>query len=387
MVTGVLRKRLRSTLRVTGLGAGAIFSGVRSLLDTARSGAQPPPRAPYVQSVSASSAIIAWVGEEPEVGSVEYGETMGFGRGGTDVRVGRRHAVTLFGLAPGSTYYYRVAEADGAKTAIGRFRTAPDGDDSSFAFAVIGDSGNGRKSQMAVAGLLESLGPDLILHTGDVVYPKGEDRHYDRRFFEPYRKLIKEVPVFPVLGNHDVEKDDGAAYLENFHLPRNNPQDTGRYYSFDWGNVHFVALDSELYYEDSSGSPEEQKTWLERDLRETHRPWKIAFLHRPIYSSSNHGSDEMIRKDLEPVFVRYKVDVVFSGHDHNYERTVPMRGVTYVVSGGGGKMLYRSGRSEWTAFSRSTHHAVFVRIDGDRLCLEAVEPGGAVMDRFKLNRS
>jgi 3',5'-cyclic AMP phosphodiesterase CpdA len=387
MVTGVLRKRLRSALRVTGLGAGAIFSGARSLLDTAGNRAQPPPRDPYVQSISASSAIIAWVSEKPDVGSVEYGETMGFGRRETDPHVGRRHAVTLSDLAPGSTYYYRVAEADGAKTMIGRFRTAPEGDDSSLTFAVIGDSGNGRKSQMAVAGLLESLSPDLILHTGDVVYPKGEDRHYDRRFFEPYRKLIKEVPVFPVLGNHDVEKANGAAYLENFHPPRNNPQDTGRYYSFDWGNIHFVALNSELYYEDGGGSPEEQKTWLELDLRETHRFWKIAFLHRPLYSSSNHGSDEKIRKDLEPVFVRYKVDVVFSGHDHNYERTAPIEGVTYVVSGGGGKMLYRAGRSKWTAFSRSTHHAVFVHVDGDRLSLEAVETDGAVMDRLELNRS
>jgi 3',5'-cyclic AMP phosphodiesterase CpdA len=264
-----------------------------------------------------------------------------------------------------------------------RFRTAPTGEASRFAFAVIGDSGRGRKNQLAVAALLERLKPDLILHTGDVVYPSGEDRHYDRRFFVPYRRLLKEVPIFPVLGNHDLEKDNGAAYLNNFHPPRNDLRNTGRYYSFDWGNAHFIALDSELYYEDDSSSPEEQKAWLERDLSKTRQPWKMVYLHRPMYSSSKHGSDEKIRKDLEPILVRHEVDMVFSGHDHAYERTVTIRGVTYIVSGGGGKGLYPAGRSEWTAFSKSTHHAVLVRIDGDRLSLEAVEPDGTVLDRLE----
>lgn len=222
------------------------------------------------------------------------------------------------------------------------------------------------------------------MHTGDVVYPKGEDRLYDTRFFLPYRRLIGEVPVFPTLGNHDVEKSYGAAYLENFYLPRNNPQGTGRYYSFDWGGAHFVALNSELYHEDGGGGKEEQKAWLERDLGETRRPWKIVFLHRPLYSSSEHGSDEEIREDLEPVFVRHEVDVVFSGHDHNYERTVPIGGVTYVVSGGGGKILYPAGRSKWTAFSKSAHHAVHIRVGAERLSLEAVEPDGIVLDRLDL---
>ena len=221
----------------------------------------------------------------------------------------------------------------------------------------------------------------------DIVYPSGEERHYDRRFFVPYGRLLKAVPVFPILGNHDLESDNGAAYLNNFHLPRNDMQGTGRYYSFDWGNAHFVALNSELYHGDHSYSPEEQKTWLERDLKETRHPWKIVYFHRPIYSSSKHGSDQRIREDLEPVLVRHQVDLVFSGHDHVYERTVPIRGVTYVVSGGGGKGLYPAGSSEWTAFSKSVFHAVLVRVDGEHLCLEAVETDGVVLDRVDLSRT
>ncbi len=244
----------------------------------------PAPRDPYVQNVSTSSAVIAWVSEKPDVGLVEYGKTLGLGGIGVDARVDRRHAVTLSGLDAGSTYYYRVIKAGGSSQTV-RFHTAPEGEDSRSVFAVIGDSGRGRKQQLAVAALLERLEPDLILHTGDVVYPSGEDRHYDRRFFAPYRRLLKEVPIFPVLGNHDLERGNGAAYLANFHLPRNDPRSTGRYYSFDWGDVHFVALNSELYYKDDDSSSEEQKAWLERDLENTRKLWKIAYLHRPLYSS------------------------------------------------------------------------------------------------------
>jgi 3',5'-cyclic AMP phosphodiesterase CpdA len=269
----------------------------------------------------------------------------------------------------------------------GKFRTAPVGEHASFAFAVIGDSGDGGPDQLAVARLLGGLSPDLILHTGDVVYPAGEDQDYDERFFGPYGETLREVPVFPTLGNHDVDGAGGAAYLANFRTPRNDPRGTGRYYSFDWGGVHFVSLDSELYYKDLHGSPAEQRAWLESDLAATARPWKVVFLHRPPYSSSDHGSDFTIRADLAPVFARRGVDLVFSGHDHAYERTVPTNGVTYVVSGGGGKMLYPVRGERWTAAGRSAHHAVRVRVEGaGRLRLEAVGTDGAVFDRLDLTK-
>src|SRR5215218_2558541 len=303
-----------------------------------------------------------------------------------DCRVGRRHAVALTGLDPASTYHYRV-EGAGGSSATGCFRTAPVGDDPRFDFAVVGDSGSGGKGQLAVAALLERLRPDLILHTGDVVYPAGEERHYDRRFFAPYRKLIKTVPIFPVLGNHDVRKGNGAAFLENFHPPLGSPGSTKRYYSFDWGGAHFVALDSELYYGDTASEPEEQRDFLERDLAATRKRLRVVFLHRSPYGSSRHGGDGRVREDLEPLFARHGVDVVLSGHDHVYERTVPIKGVTYVVSGGGGRRLYPAGGSARTASSVSAHHAVLVRVGGRHLSLEAVEAGGKVVDRVGLYQS
>jgi acid phosphatase type 7 len=353
----------------------------RSLLGGATGLEQP--REPYVQGVTASSAVICWVSQHPGSGVVEYGKTPERGRKETDPRVRRRHVVALAGLDPGSTYHYRV-EGVGGSSPTGCFRTAPVDDDSRFSFAVVGDSGSGGKGQLAVAALLERLRPDLVLHTGDVVYPAGLERHYDLRFFAPYRNLIKTVPLFPVLGNHDVRKGNGAAFLENFHPPLGSPGSTKRYYSFDWGNTHFVALDSELYHGDRGSNPEEQRDFLERDLATTRKRWKVAFLHRSPYGSSRHGGDEKVRQDLEPLFVKHGVDLVFSGHDHVYERTVPITGVTYVVSGGGGRRLYPAGNGELTASSVSAHHAVLVRVSGSRLLLETLEVGGKVVDRLEL---
>jgi len=335
-----------------------------------------------VQGVTAFSAVICWVSEHPGSGVVEYGKTPELGLKQTDRRVRRRHVVALAGLDPGSTYHYRVGGVS-ESSSKGNLRTAP-ADDSRFSFAVIGDSGSGGKGQLAVAALLERLRPDLVLHTGDLVYPAGQERHYDRRFFAPYRNLIKTVPLFPVLGNHDVREGNGAAFLENFHPPLGSLAGTKRYYSFDWGNTHFVALDSELYHGDRGSDPEEQRDFLERDLATTRKRWRIVFLHRSPYGSSRHGGDEKVREGLEPLFAKHGVDLVFSGHDHVYERTVPIMGVTYVVSGGGGRRLYPAGRSARTVSSVSAHHAVLVRVDGGHLSLEAVEAGGTAVDRLDL---
>lgn len=382
-VTREVRRKRGSFVRGVGwVAAVVLLFGACSSADPGQAG--PPAGSAYVQDVTSSSAVIAWGTAETRPGYVEYGRTPNLGLREGDGPPRGSHSVALTQLRAGSTYYYRVAEEGGSSGEVASFRTAPEGAETGLAFAVIGDSGDGGEGQRTVAGLVGRMNPDLVLHTGDVVYQEGAAKDYRSRFFAPYQELIAEVPIFPSLGNHDVETDHGAPYLDNFYLPHDNPANTERYYSFDWGNAHFVALDSELYYGDAASDPEEQKAWLEKDLAATDKPWKFVYFHRPPYSSSQHGSDESIRSDLEPVFARHGVDVVFNGHDHDYERTVPIRGVTYVVTGGGGKDLYPAGRSRWTAFSESAHHATRVRIEGDRLLLEAVRTDGNVMDRLEL---
>jgi Calcineurin-like phosphoesterase/Purple acid Phosphatase, N-terminal domain len=346
----VFGQRFGSTRRLAWSGAETLLSTVRSLLDRPQV-EEPPPREPYLQGVTASSATIAWVGDEYGVGTVEYGETPQLGREQVDTNVGRRHAVTLTDLEPASTYHYRVVQTNGS-SGTDRFRTAPADEDSRFSFAVVGDSGDGGRAQLEVAGLLERLRPDLIPARRGRGLPPWSREGLRQAFLRAVPYPHQGGAIFLVLGNHDVRHRDGAAYLDNFYPPLHNPGSTKRFYSFDWGGAYFVALDSELYHDDRGAGPEEQKAFLERDLAATRKRWKFAFLHRSLYSSSRHGPDELIREDLEPLFARYGVDVVFSGHDHVYERTAPVMGVTHVVSGGGGREL---SLTTWRRVSKGVH--------------------------------
>jgi 3',5'-cyclic AMP phosphodiesterase CpdA len=353
---------------------------------------QAPPvalaRHPYVQSCATDSVVIVWDTDVPGDSVVEYGITPGLGLTAQDPALVTQHAARLTGLEPGATYHYRVT-SNGAVLASDTFRVSKTSS-SEFSFAVLGDSGDGSSRQRMVASSMLARDPDLVLHTGDVVYDDGEAEDYDPKFFDIYRDLIASVCIFPSLGNHDYHTSRAQPYLDAFFLPANNSSQTERYYSFDYGDAHFVALDSNLEGAEFTA----MKEWLAKDLASSARRWKFAFLHHALYSSgSKHGIDWRIREELSPIFEAHNVDMVFSGHEHNYERSLPRRdyvstskGVIYVVSGGGAG-LYRVGKSDFTAHSASVNHFVWVRINGEKLTLEAVDASGTVFDAYDIDKT
>ena len=226
---------------------------------------------------------------------------------------------TLTDLITGTEVLYRVSTS-GVELASGSFRTAA-GPDQPFSFAAIGDSGTGSTAQYAVADRMVVLDPNFVLHTGDVVYPDGQADGYDPFFFQPYQTLARRAPIFPTLGNHDYHSQRGQPYLDAFYLPHNNPANTERYYSFDWGDAHFTALDF------NTGPDADQLAWLKDDLAATDKRWKFVFYHQAIYSSGPHGYESWVeakRQLLAPIFEQHHVDIVFNGHDHDYERFVPL---------------------------------------------------------------
>lgn len=354
-------------------------------------GESPPTltRGPYVMNPTPTSITIAWSTGRPADGRVDYGIGPGYGGSVSDPRETTAHALTVTGLEAGTVYSYRVV-SDGQTLTEGQtFRTSRDERDPHFSFVVLGDSGVSRPTQYAVAERIRALRPDFVLHTGDAVYPSGEAKDFDAGYFQPYRHLIASIPFFLSLGNHDVETADGQAYLDAFHLPANNPEGTKRYYSFDHGNARFIALDSNQ----DPGPDSAITTWLRAELARPPKLWTFVFFHHPPYSSGPHGSSLVIREAWSPLFERARVAIVFSGHDHTYERSIPVRGyvpdapgVVYVVTGGGGAPLYHVGRSAWTASSASIHHVVRVAVRACALGLEAVAVGGAVFDRASLDR-
>ena len=384
-------------------------------------GGSPPPfpvslvRGPYLQQVEDRSAVIVWASREPGPAAVRVGSqtfaatTTFFSSSATGVGDYFQHEALVTGLAPASDYAYQAFVGGVAATAgTDHVRTAPDTGSGTVRFIVFGDSGTGSLEQAALASQMTRDTFDLALHTGDVAYGNTEGTGaasydtYQSWFFDVYGAWLRHRPIFPSMGNHDSRSANnwGQAYLDLFRLPGNGgtgpyADHAERYYSFDYGPVHFVALDTELAFQDPARRAA-QLAWLEADLAAAaSQPWKVAFFHRSPYSAGGeHGSDTAVRAAFGAVFERYGVQLSLSAHEHIYERSIPWRtgassnsqAVTYVVAGGGGGPLYPAGQDAWTAASASQHHYVRVTIDGCHATIEAVRPTGAILDSTLLDR-
>jgi hypothetical protein len=198
----------------------------------------------------------------------------------------------------------------------------------SVRFAIIGDTGTGSKQQQQVADLMKQYRDafpfEFVLMMGDNLYGSETPADYKKKFQDVYQRLLDDkVKFYASLGNHDQPNE---RFYEYFNM------NGKEYYRFTKGNVAFYALNSN--YMDKK-----QLEWLESELAKDTSDWKIAFFHHPPYSSGGaHGSDKQLREVVEPMFVKYGVNVVLSGHEHFYERIKPQKGIYYFISGAGGKL-------------------------------------------------
>jgi Calcineurin-like phosphoesterase len=245
-------------------------------------------------------------------------------------------------------------------------------------FAVIGDSGTGDSAQYQVADMMTrrhaTFAFDLVLMLGDNIYGSQGPQDFVKKFSQPYKALLDAgVKFYASLGNHDSPN--------NRLYPLFN-MGGERYYSYATKNVRFFALDSDQL--DSK-----QLAWLEDALKSSHDDWKICFFHHPLYSDGGtHGSSVDLRVILEPLFLTYGVNVVFSGHDHIYERLTPQKGIYYFVEGAGGQL--RKGdtkRSSMTAQAFDQDQSFLLAgIDGDQLSFQAISRTGLTVDSGTIHR-
>ncbi|MBI3802449.1 MAG: Ig-like domain-containing protein [Nitrospirae bacterium] len=365
----------RGTVTITGPGAQVIPRKIPVQYALAESTAcLDRRRAPYIAFMTPSSSTVAW--ECAPAGKVEWGVAPNL----TEQREvtaekGNKHFVTLSNLTPDTTYAYRVSTNDEV-LGTGTFRTATGPESNRFSFVVFADSGEeGASSQRTLAALMEKLPISFGILPGDIVYAGGYESEFDPHYFAPYKKLISHLPFFPVVGNHDIVADRGATFKENFFHPQGN-----LYYDFHWGDTHFIALDS-----NRSNDPVQQ-AWLDQTLAASRSRWKIVYFHHPAYNSGLYGNNPNVLHDFLPAFEKYQVDVVFSGHAHDYERTVPINRITYFVTGGGGATLSKAGKSSFTAYSDSRHHFLLAEMTADTLTVKAIDETGAVFDRVVIGK-
>jgi hypothetical protein len=253
--------------------------------------------------------------------------------------------------------------------------------DGSTRFLVIGDSGTGGGAQKKVADQIAAAHRvypfTFALMLGDNLYGREGAGDYRKKFEEPYKPLLDAgVKFHAALGNHD---DPAQRFYKPFNM------NGERYYSFKpsmLSDVRFFALDSNYMSAD-------QVEWLRKELDSSDEPWKIAFFHHPLYSSGEkHGPNTELREQIEPLFVQHGVDVVFTGHEHFYERLRPQQGITYFVNGNAAKLRRGNiGDSEQTVKGFDEGYAfMLIEIAGDDLHFQTIDGEGRTVDSGRIRR-
>lgn len=433
--------RSRWTHRALIAGAGFLSlaaTGVLMMLwiDSLPSG----PIDPYLQRPAPDAMSIHWRTAGVEATRLEWRPT-----GTSDWRplrsdapdleqLGVEHSVRLRGLSPATRYEYRVF-GRGVDPEIHHFRTPPaPGASVPLRAWVLGDPGRANAVTRATRSALEDwqadhprpgLPPvDLVLTTGDNAYPHGRDRDYRDGFFAPWADWLAEVPVWPVIGNHDARR---WAYGRLFDFPSDGesgglPSGSERYFSFDDAGVHFVVLDSETS-DLSADSP--MARWLQDDLAQRQADWTIALFHRPPFSHGTHDSDHpdgsdwrmtAMREVFVPLLEEAGVDLVLSGHSHVYERMRPRSpavdgrdasvaapleagredkapaaaperiGTTYLVVGSSSTAQASPLDHPQTAHAEAEPGALVLDIDAQRLVGHFIRADGSVGDEFTLHK-
>ncbi len=353
--------------------------------------AQSIQKGPYLTRTTSNSIYVNWQTDQNSNSRVAYGLWDTNEMEVVDGSAKSLHFIRLTGLQPDTEYLYRIySGSDSSDVYV--FRTLPD-HNQPFTFTVFGDNRTSSTSPdaedeanaLAVINQMMAQEPAFAFHTGDIV-KYGDDEYLWQWYWDVAKHFFAENAVFFTPGNHEDLNDSGSLYYHYMNLPKNNPDSTEGYYSFDLGNSHFIGLnctDDDMDYNVGSA----QYQWLEADLAANEsKDFIFVFFHFPLYSTGSHGSTDWLAEAWEPLFQQYGVDIVFSGHDHSYERTIPIGCVTYVVTGGAGAPLYsQSDNASWSVLYEKTRHFVRVDVDGQTATVRMIRPDGSVGDQFSVS--
>jgi len=290
---------------------------------------------------------------------------------------------TLENLQPGTRYFYRVSCANGSYESS--FLAAPPDDETSLWFYAYGDTRSQPWEHDSVASTILNeirnipASQTFIVNSGDLVADGDSETDWDEQFFSAQypniNRLTASLPYLAAVGNHE---GNGLLFAKYFPYPMFENSDAA-YYSFDYGNVHFVVIDQYApYYQGSA-----QYAWLTDDLASAAKPWRIALFHKPGWSAGGHGNDSDVQTLLQPLFEQYDVALAITGHNHYYARAV-VNGVQHITTGGGGAPLYDPNPSypNIVRTDRSYHFLQIHILDNNQMEIKAIRQDGSLIESF-----
>jgi predicted phosphodiesterase len=329
--------------------------------------------------------IIRWETDAPSSGIIKYGvdnilnmedsaSIRGIKNGGYLYEVG------LDRLKPGNKYSYQII-TDSYETTIQHFITHTD-DQQSIRFVAMGDSRSNPSIFQNIISNVKDENPDLIISMGDLVENGGDYDQWGDYYFSVAKSLINQIPLISTLGDHEGDGDDGELFR---HYLRNDQSTDKQWFSFDYGNAHFISLD--YRHADSK----EMIDWFIQDITASEANWNFVYMHRPCYNLGGHRST-WGREFWPELFSKYKIDIVFAGHSHIYERFYPLKSisqndswpVTYITTGGAGAELYDITKSKFLAALESVNHFVAIELLGDTLKAEVIRNNRSLLDKFTI---
>jgi len=436
----------RRARRLIGITLAAVF------LSVLPSWAQTVVRQPYLQLETPTSMTLVWRTDTATDSRVRYGTVQGsLSQTATNPATVTNHVVTITGLAPATKYFYDAGSTTAVQaggTSEHYFVTAPTaGSAAPVRVWVVGDSGDGGSAQAGVRdAMLAYTGaarPNMMVHVGDIAYTSGTDQEFTDFHFGIYKDIIRHTVQWPTLGNHEGASTtsgqpgtSSGPYYDAFVLPTaaeagGTASGTEAYYSFDYGNVHFISLNA---YQVSRSATGPMAVWLQNDLAATNAQWVVAFWHHPPYSHGTHNSDSEtelreMRENLVPILEAGGVDLVLCGHSHDYERSYLIdgtystptpnfatleaqghiiddgdgkpsgsgayqkgaglnahEGTVYVVAGHGGAGMGGTLDHPVMYFSEAVHGSCILDVNGNSLTLTNVRQSGSVSDTFTIQK-
>ncbi len=333
-----------------------------------------PQKGPYLSSVTENSIVVSWRTATLDSSVVQYGLTPEYGFEEKSAALKTAHSLTLTGLLLDTVYHYRILFQE-KQTPDYSFRTGVTSG-ATFKFSVYGDTRTQADSHLAVVRGIIGSDPYFVLHTGDLVANGSDESQWAVYFATICSSAVaaQRFPFYYAIGNHEGES---PLYYNYLYLPHNNPDSIESYYSFDYGNSHFISLDIQKPY----GQVSSQYQWLRKDLVNSYnKAFIFVFMHDHPYCAGGHDSNLGLRDTLCPLFQTFKVDMVFSGHSHFYQRNGPINGVTYIIAAGGGAPLYTPAESSWTKYTEKAHHFVDFALWSDSLKFKMVRTDGSIGD-------